>query len=524
MKLFDLGKISKKPDQMMFYLGGPGGTGKSAVLKAFTSYLENLGLRHKLRIGAHTGTAAKNVGGSTLHTLLALPMTNKAGKDKPQQTSEQTQKDFETCEIFFTDEISMVGCGQLSQISSTMQKLTGKTLLPFGGVHMIFAGDFYQLLPNDPLFKKPQPTRNENLTRQNMGYTLWSQMNHCIFLKTQYRMQEEDYKEIVHRFRHGESRDSDEMYFKERQLSVTNRLDEGRLSTLPTDPTIIVQWNKVKHEINLAKAVQMSGETGRKLLFSVARDSCSNQTLNPRIIRDLLLLHDSTATKFLAGLLPLIVGMPVMFKHNLGTELGITNGTMGHIVKIQLDPRETVDWTTNSAHYLRYFPTAVYALLSDVGTDKDGNEMIYFQLPGLPPNVFPVTTSNTPLKTNKCRQYFKYKDQKISYDIIRTQLNLLPAWAITVNSSQGRSMDSAIIDLEGQYSSSTKPYVMISRLRFGSNMGVLGSWSEDLFRLSPDETMIAHTNDFLLPLEQRTLNNLARIVRQLKTFQRLLTN
>jgi hypothetical protein len=59
-----------QPTQMVFYLGGEGGTGKSKVLLAFTEFLTSINLRHALRIAAPTGVAAGNVGGSTTASLL----------------------------------------------------------------------------------------------------------------------------------------------------------------------------------------------------------------------------------------------------------------------------------------------------------------------------------------------------------------------------------------------------------------------------------------------------------------------
>lgn len=66
----------KKPEQLLMYLGGPGGSGKSRVVNALRDFF---GLRNGtrcFRLAAYTGVTARNIGGPTLH---ALPQMNLDG-------------------------------------------------------------------------------------------------------------------------------------------------------------------------------------------------------------------------------------------------------------------------------------------------------------------------------------------------------------------------------------------------------------------------------------------------------------
>ena len=58
-------------DQIIAYVGGAGGTGKSQVIKAVVEFFTFVKERHALRLCAYTGTAAKLIGGTTI-TLLAM--------------------------------------------------------------------------------------------------------------------------------------------------------------------------------------------------------------------------------------------------------------------------------------------------------------------------------------------------------------------------------------------------------------------------------------------------------------------
>ncbi|KAI9059157.1 hypothetical protein FKP32DRAFT_1551869, partial [Trametes sanguinea] len=64
--------LEDKPPPLRMFLGGVGGTGKSRVIKALTSFFEARNQSRRLRLAAYTGVAARNIGGTTLHTALSF--------------------------------------------------------------------------------------------------------------------------------------------------------------------------------------------------------------------------------------------------------------------------------------------------------------------------------------------------------------------------------------------------------------------------------------------------------------------
>jgi hypothetical protein len=87
---------------------------------------------------------------------------------------------------------------------------------------------------------------------------------------------------------------------------------------------------------------------------------------------------------------------------------------------------------------------------------------------GLPPNVVPILP---------VRNSFKYRGQKggPQYSISRLQLPLLPAYSYTDYKSQGRSLDSAIVDLASSHSLQGA-YVMLSCVRSLKGLAILRSF------------------------------------------------
>ena len=86
----------------------------------------------------------------------------------------------------------------------------------------------------------------------------------------------------------------------------------------------------------------------------------------------------------------------------------------------------------------------------------------------------------------------------------RIQFRFLPGYAITVNASQGRTLHSAVVCLEGDFKKNVKPYVMLSRLTNGTALGIIGSWRKKTFSLLPDPLMLSYLSKKLYPLEKRT--------------------
>ena len=63
---------NEQTEQILAYIGGPGGTGKSQVIKAIVAFHEELKAKNKIRMTACTGTAAKHIGGSTIASLFNI--------------------------------------------------------------------------------------------------------------------------------------------------------------------------------------------------------------------------------------------------------------------------------------------------------------------------------------------------------------------------------------------------------------------------------------------------------------------
>jgi len=131
---------------------GAAGTGKSLVIHEIKRRSEGLGRR--VAVSATTGVAAVNVGGVTLHSLLRLP--GRFTPDRLDRIARAASKNpaydyLRTLSALVVDEVSMMS----PQLLGAMDKVCrgarangfGGESAPFGGLQVIFVGDFFQLPP-----------------------------------------------------------------------------------------------------------------------------------------------------------------------------------------------------------------------------------------------------------------------------------------------------------------------------------------------------------------------------------------
>jgi len=127
------------------YIGGMGGTGKTQVIKALIKFFEQRNESHRFLVLAPTGTAAALLSGSTYHSVLGIRDID----DGPITATilSQMRTRLEGVDYIFLDEVSMLSCHDMYKICAQLAKAMNEPDEPFGGINIIFAGDFTQLPP-----------------------------------------------------------------------------------------------------------------------------------------------------------------------------------------------------------------------------------------------------------------------------------------------------------------------------------------------------------------------------------------
>jgi len=153
------------------FLSGSGGVGKSFV----TNLIINLLRRHhgrafsrKVCITASTGIASTHVDGTTLHaaTGVGVPRCWDHFGRMFYQDKVVERRWSRHYEVLFVDEISMLSGEMLDTLNRIIQKLR-RSKEPFGGLQVVFVGDFAQLppVPEDPSY-----TTSDFVRRQDWAF------------------------------------------------------------------------------------------------------------------------------------------------------------------------------------------------------------------------------------------------------------------------------------------------------------------------------------------------------------------
>jgi hypothetical protein len=131
--------------QLLIFLGGEGGTGKSRIVEGVQTLCESWGRPHGLIKTALTGKAEKIIGGRTLAGFL-LQIQNKRVSDE-----------LATLDLIIIDEVSMMEKFQQSQLDKRLRIAKRVPEVFFEGVHIVLVGAFLQLPPvgGHPIYVDP---------------------------------------------------------------------------------------------------------------------------------------------------------------------------------------------------------------------------------------------------------------------------------------------------------------------------------------------------------------------------------
>jgi len=141
---------------------GAAGTGKSFLLKFLKQKLGG-----KLRVVATTGVAAINVGGATFHSWAGIGLGEGTSEELAEMILENPKATarIQKTKVLAVDEVSMLDADLFQRLDAAFQ-IVRKQAAPFGGIQMVFFGDFLQLPPvagrkDEALFAFQSPAWND---------------------------------------------------------------------------------------------------------------------------------------------------------------------------------------------------------------------------------------------------------------------------------------------------------------------------------------------------------------------------
>lgn len=446
-KLF---KCGGKKQTLRLFLDGPGGSGKSEVLKEVLRYARdfctNLQVpftKHTILMTASTGVAATLINGNTVHT----------GCSVYKVTSDSDRETFKDVRMLVLDEISMIDIKFLKKLDGKLRDL--RELGEFyGGLNVVFVGDFRQL---DPV--NATPIYKDLLLPEWMHA-----VNSYIELHGMYRFAEDLlWGETLKRFRNGMPLPGDFHYINKRVVQSNGLTKDG--DKIPPDICYATPRNKERDAINagiFAKLVEKSPEQ-TVVIFSdklgVKKPGESKYTpVHSPIFWEECGESDCVfkgRTTRIDPVLKLYLGCPVMLTENFDVDNRLANGTQGTVVKVVLKPRQsTSEVLINGILIKAVFASQVsHILLKHL--PKDGKDGAEFKMVPKKHSGFSASMPRPPELLGKTRT------TKMTFSA--NQIPVVVNNATTGHKLQGCTKNSVFINCFSY--AKNWPYVVLSRVK-----------------------------------------------------------
>ncbi|WP_066803917.1 helix-turn-helix domain-containing protein [Moraxella oblonga] len=392
------------------FLTGQAGAGKTYVLNQYIHYLRVRGI--SVATTASTGIASTHMNGMTIHAWSGMGIKDSFNdEDFKRLKSRQTITDrIKDTYVLIIDEISMLHARQVDLLDEILQ-VVRENNAPFGGLQVVFSGDFFQL---PPVGNKGE----SNKEKFAFMAKAWKNANFQIcYLSEQHRQAGHD-----ERTRFGMS--LNDILNQIRKQSVDSFAIDVLLATHHNDIskqcTRLYTHNADVDNINQAQLALLDGES---------------HTFDCAVYGDKMLIDTLKKNVKSGESLTLKKGAKVMFIKNNNT-LNVSNGTMGEVVDFVALP--SLDKTDNPA-------TPKYPLIRL----NSGRTVI-------------AEPDEWAIEDNMGKVLASFK-----------QIPLCLAWAITIHKSQGMTLDFAEIDLANTFEAG-QGYVALSRLRSLDGLKLLG--------------------------------------------------
>jgi ATP-dependent DNA helicase PIF1 len=391
------------------FLTGPGGTGKTALIRHI--YKDAMDKCVNIQVCAMTGCASilLQCQAKTVHSWAGIGL----GNGTIEQVVERICKNryaianWKSTNILIIDEVSMMSKKLFEMLDAIARKIR-RTNKPFGGMQIIFSGDFYQL---PPVGDKLEEDTVRFCFESEIWFNAFSLDDHIV-LQTIFRQSDPLYQQILNQIREGRLKKS----------SNDILID---LTTKQLDPNIQIKPTKLfptRSQVDYINNHEMNKLSGQEYHYTVKYHSDLEITNTERVKRLQFTSKDiETELNYLKSnlrcdnIVKIKVGAQVMCVVNIKLDNGdlLCNGAQGIVVDIN-------------------------------------------------PQGLPIVTFNNGY--TRVMSYHVWPSENIP-GIGVSQVPLMLAWALTIHKSQGATLDIAEIDVGSGIFECGQSYVALSRVK-----------------------------------------------------------
>lgn len=415
------------------FISGPAGSGKTTIIKKFIDVLDaQFEGNFSVAVTASTGLAAKLIDGRTIHSWSGLGIYdgnfNPRKKDDPNfpKAFWRARYQIKYTDVLIIDEISMLSAYYLDNVNKIC-KFFRRNNKPFGGIQVIFLGDFLQLPPVPPR----QPIEDVNYDFA-ITSDAWKEadVNYCYMDKT-HRASDKYLKYLLRSIESGNITDNTNRIINACRKNVKD--PDKNYTTLFTTNNDVDKYNKKMLDENKNVLQELH------LLKTSGKAADIEKLINQRGLLEKIEVKKDAIVIVTANV------------HDRDGELIVANGSVGKIVSVEKD---YVAVRLNSGE-TKMIQRHAYNLTKKEEMVNNKGEIVYFD------NII-ASVAQFPIKLG---------------------------YAITVHKSQGQTFDGVEVDLSKCFTPGLG-YVALSRIRNARNL-IIKDFDKRAFDVDPRSMKIS---------------------------------
>jgi ATP-dependent DNA helicase PIF1 len=405
------------------FITGAGGTGKSYLIEKFYNRAVKIHGSFKVAKTSTTGKSALNINGRTIHSWAGIGLGTEDVDTLIKDMYPTTRSRWEYVKVIIIDEISMLHPDVLDKLYTIGKRLNK------GTIQFILVGDPFQLPVIDKELKKESKKEFDDAK-------CWKSLigSRVFRLDQVIRQSDQTFVKVLKRIRLG-------IHNKYIQDIIRSRIGVPLDNEYGIKPTVLYPKNKDVSKMNLNELNVLKRAGAKSKEFNATYKCIFNSSGN----KTETLINEFRKNSNVEDLIELAVGAQVVFKKNMTYSDGI-GGPGGPIIEVSV----------------------VNGTRGVVSRFEDG---------------YPVVTllSGTTIKVIPEKFTYSVKD---SFEIIKTQVPLKLAWACSIHSSQGLTLDYVICDIGKNIFDYGQSYVVLSRVRTLEGLSIV-SFDPDQILVNP---------------------------------------
>jgi ATP-dependent DNA helicase PIF1 len=427
------------------FVTGPGGTGKTALIQHIVKNAEIN--KKKVQVCALTGCAAlllSKCNARTIHSWSGI----RQGKGDPEKIisdifkNKKATKSWKTTDILIIDEISMMSKFIFELLDMIGKRIRRNNQKPFGGIQLVFTGDFYQLPPVGNGNTEESTFCFESLK----WYNTFTIDNH-IELTTMFRQNDPIFQSILLNIRKGN--------ITETQIKILETYVNREYDPNNHNGCIPTKLFPIKSKVDYYNKIMFDQLPGNSNEYHIiTKQNCksyldnTNKIISHEDFERSMNLSQDIKEKEIRNLqsnspcmeiLSLKIGACVMCTTNIDIENGICNGSLGIVIDFHMKLGIPIPYVKFSNGISREIPM----------------------------------------------QYWHSEEYP---SIAIGQLPLCLAWAITIHKIQGATLPMADMDIGRTIFEYGQTYVALSRVQSLEGLYLSGFHPENI-RANPKVTL-----------------------------------